>query len=345
MRCLIGRGGLALVAAVAAALTVLPGAALGARLVGGHEQQVVANAFDALHSKRAIVSIRASTVSPSWVVVRSVAPEASGRTSSGEGTAKLRSSFFHFAGGHARPGTPPHRALVDLAAPVEVAVIYKGSGTETVNYAQLYRSGCAGAGGFIDQQQDTVSPMSWTVRYVVELDNLIEAVQSSQGTTILPTVTFEASGSALDAVEKLTRSYVDQGCFNSPRNFSCSTVYHLASNGADSDLGFDPELGTEIGIPMVGRNTGQCSPEDYTVGPSLWDSGASTVVVPRLGLLGLLGTQLPANPYAPIRVSWPVDSALAQEGFLVSPCEGITASCTDQLKWHGSVQLQPVGRG
>lgn len=129
------------------------------------------------------------------------------------------------------------------------------------------------------------------------------------------------------------------------RNFSCSTVYHLASNGADSDLGFDPELGTEIGIPMVGRNTGQCSPEDYTVGPSLWDSGASTVVVPRLGLLGLLGKQLPANPYAPIRVSWPVDSALAQEGFLVSPCEGITASCTDQLKWHGSVQLQPVGRG
>jgi hypothetical protein len=346
MRCLIGRGGLAFWGVVAmAALVVLPSQAAAARLIGGNEQRVVARAFDALHTKLLIVSIRASTASPSWVVVRSVAPTASGRSSAGAGAVRLHSTYFQFAGGRARAGRPPHGALADLAAPFEVALVYKGSGTETVNYSQLYRSVCAGAGGFIDQQQETVSPMSWTVRYVVELDNLIEAVQSSQGSTILPTVAFQASGSTLDAVEKLTRSYVDQGCFNTPRNFSCSTVFHLSSGGGGGDLGFDPGLGTEIGIPMAGRSTGQCSPEDYTVGPSLWDSGASTVLAPRLGLLGLLGKQLPSNPYATIRVSWPVDSALAQEGFLVSPCEGISTTCTDQLKWHGSVQLQPVGRG
>jgi hypothetical protein len=346
MRRLIGRGGLALWAVVAlAALSALPSQAAAARLIGGHEQRVVARAFDALQTKRLIVSIRASTASPSWVVVRSVAPEPSGRSNAGMRPVGLRSTYFHFVGGQARPGRPPHGALADLAAPFQVALVYKGSGEETIDYTQAYRSVCAGAGGFTDQQQETVSPMSWTVRYVVELDKPIEAVQSSQGATILPTVAFEASGSTLDAVEKLTRSYVDQGCFNTPRNFSCSTVFHLSSNRADSDLGFDPGLGTAIGIPMVGRSTGQCSPEDFTVGPSLWDSGASTVVAPRLGMLGLLGKQLPANPYAPIRVSWPVDSALAQGGFLVSPCQGIAASCTDQLRWQGSVQLQPVGRG
>jgi hypothetical protein len=187
--------------------------------------------------------------------------------------------------------------------------------------------------------------MSWTVRYVVDLDDVVEAVQSSQGATILPTVDFQASGSALDAVEKLTRTYVDQGCFNTPRGFNCSTVFHLSGNGAASGLGFDPGLGTEVSIPMVGRNTGQCAPDDYTLGPSLWDSGASTAVAPRLGLLGLLGKQLPANPYAPVRLSWPTDSALAQAGFLASPCQGIPTACTDQLKWQGSVQLEPVSRG
>lgn len=344
MRCLIGRGGLALLTVTVAALTGLPGQAGAARLIGGHEQRVVASAFDAMHSKRLIVSIRASTSSPAWVVVRSVAPEVSGRTSSSVQAAKIRSTYFHYGGGHARAGTPPHGALSDLAAPFRVVLVYKGSGSETVNYSQLYRSVCAGAGGFVDQQQATVSPMSWTVRYVVDLDSLAEAVESPQGATIVPTVSFDASGSKLDAVEKLSRSYVDQGCFNAPRKFSCRTVFHLSASGAGSDLSFDPGLGIEVGVPMAGRSTGQCSPEDYTIGPSLWDGGASTAVAPRLGLLGLLADPLPGNPYAPVRVSWPVDSALGEAGFLVSPCQGIAASCTDQLKWHGTLQLQPVGR-
>jgi len=62
MRCLIGRGGLAFWGVVAlAALVVLPSQAAAARLIGGNEQRVVARAFDALHTKLLIVSIRAST--------------------------------------------------------------------------------------------------------------------------------------------------------------------------------------------------------------------------------------------------------------------------------------------
>jgi hypothetical protein len=339
------RGGLVLCALVAALLAGLPGAATAARLIGGHDQRVVARAFDGLHTRRLIVSIRASTVSPSWVVVKSVMPEASGRTDSAARRIKLRSTYFHLVGGHATPGTPPQAALADLAARFEVALVYKGSGSEAVQYQQLYRSGCAGAGGFIDQQQETVSPMSWSVRFVVDLDSVLEAVQGPQGATVVPAVVFDAGASRLNAVEKLTRSYIDQGCFNSPTTSNCSTVFSFSNTGADGDLDLDPGFGTEIGIPMAGRSRGQCSPDNYTIGPSLWDDGASTVVAPQLGLLGLLGERLPGNPYAPIHVSWPVNSALEQDGFLVSPCQGIPASCTDRLKWQGFVQLRPVSRG
>ncbi len=350
MRCVVVRGRLTLSAIAAAlfvlpALVLLPGTAMAARLVGGHEQRLVARAFTALHTQRQIVSIRASTVAPSWVVVTSVTPEASGRTTAAAHSADLHRTYFHLVGGHARPGSPPRGARADLARPFQVALVYRGAGTETVSYSQLYRSVCAGAGGFTDQQQETVSPMSWSVRYVVDLDSVIEAAESPEGATILPAVTFDAPASRLNAIEKLTRTYVDQGCFNAPKNYSCNTIFHLSEPGADSDLGFDPGLGTEVGIPMAGRSSGQCSPDDYTVGPSLWDGGATTAVVGQLGQLGLLGTQLPGNPYAPIPVSWPTNSAVAQEGFLVSPCQGIPSSCTDLLSWHGTVQLQAVSGG
>lgn len=344
MRCVVVRGRFAL-SVFAVALWVPSGTALGARLVGGHEQRLVARAFSALHTQRQIVSITASTVSPAWVAVKSVTAEASGASSSSFGSLKLRSTYFHVVGGQARPGSPPHGARADLAAPFRVALVYRGAGTEAVSYAQSYTSVCAGAGGFTDQQQETVSPMSWSVRYVIDLNNVTEAVQSPEGATILPTVAFDAAASRLEAVERLTRTYVDVGCFNAPKTYTCNTIFHLSQTGAESDLGFEPGLGTEIGIPMAGRSTGQCSPDDYTVGPSLWDAGATTAAVGQLGQLGLSGTQLPGNPYAPIHVSWPLNSAAEQDGFLVSPCQGIPASCSDLLSWQGTVQLQAVVGG
>ncbi len=341
-----GRSRLAWIAIVMVAFLALPGYAPAAKLIGGAEQAAVKQAFSSLraHRHELIASIRASTVSPSWVVVKSVAPQRD-RTSSAQTAIKLVSTYFHLVGGRPRAGRPSGAALADLSAPFQVAIVYKGSGSETVHYLQLYRSACAGAGGYVNQQSETVSPMSWSVRYVVDLDSLQAAVQSPQGATLLPSVAFAPAGSQLSAIETLTRSAVDQGCFGNPTNFSCITAYHLSGAGADGDLSFDPGLGTEIGIPMTGRNTGQCSPDDYTIGPSLWDGGASTALVGRLGLLGLLGEALPRNPYAPVRVSWPANSALGEQGFLVSPCQGMTASCTDQLNWHGSVQLEAVGRG
>jgi hypothetical protein len=323
-------------AALAAMMGALPGSATAAKLIGGREQAAVARAFAPIAAGRhqLIVSIRASTVAPSWVVVKSVTPGS---------TSHLTSTYFQVVGMRVRRGAPPQPALADLSAPFSVALVYRGSGSESIAYQQTYRTVCAGAGGYVVTQADTVSPMSWTVRYLVDLDRVISAVDTPQGGAILPAVAYQAASSQLAASEKLTRTAVDQGCFGAPATSRCTTSFHLTTAGAGSELAFDPGAGTEIGIPMAGRTSGQCAPEDYTLGPSLWDGGAATALVPSIGTLGMLGARLPGNPYAPIRVSWPSSSAELSEGFLATPCQGITAVCTDRLSWHGIVQIQPVG--
>jgi hypothetical protein len=332
-------------AAVVALLGLLPLAlaapALAAKLVGGHEQAAIRAAFaaDAGHSRQLIVSIRASTVSSSWAVVKSVRPEGSGRTSSRSTPVKLLSTYYHRVKGSERTGRPPAPVKSDLAADFRVAVVYRGSGGESIRYKQAYRSVCAGAGGFTDQQDSTVSPMSWSVRYVVDLDHLVAAVQGSQGTMIVPSVAFDAGDSSLSAVQQLSRTAVDAGCASQPSTFQCTISYRLSGSGADGELTFPFGLGTEIGVPTGRSTVGQCDPNDYTLGPSLWDSGATTALV---GRLQMIGGPLSPNPYAPVGVSWPNGSATQSLGFAASPCQGDAAACSDNFHWAGTVTLEPV---
>jgi hypothetical protein len=97
-----------------------------------------------------------------------------------------------------------------------------------------------------------------------------------------------------------------------------------------------------IGLPLTDTTQGTCSPSLYTLGPSLWDSGATAALVSRLGLLG---GALPARPYAPIAVAWPSGSAQQSQGFAASPCQGDGAACTDSFTWRGTVSLHSVSAG
>jgi hypothetical protein len=342
MLCRPDRARLVAIGLMVVGLTALPSSALGAKLIGGREQAAAAKAFSLVkaHRGEVVVSIRASTVSPAWVVVKSVRPQRGGSGAN----PRLRTTYLHRTGAGFRAGRPPRPARADLSRPFEVAIVYAGSGSEIVHYKQTYRTSCTGGGGggFVDQQSASVRPMSWSVRYVVDPDQLQAAVATPEGPAIVPTVFFDATGSELAASERLSRTYVDNGCFGTPRNFKCASSFHLSNSGADSDLSFDPGVGTEVGLPMRSSNTGQCSPADYTISPSLWDSGASTVLVSKLDLIG---GHLPGNPYAPVHVSWPGSSALEQQNFLTSPCQGIPTSCSDALHWHGTVRLQAVSAG
>src|SRR5579862_2933457 len=97
------------VACLALPLTALPASpAPAAKLVGGREEAAVARAFAPTAARRhqLIVSIRASTVAPSWVVVKSITP---GRRP------RLTSTYFQVSGGSPRRGTPPQAAQADLA--------------------------------------------------------------------------------------------------------------------------------------------------------------------------------------------------------------------------------------
>lgn len=266
-----------------------------AKLVGGHEQAVIATAFFArgAHRGQVIVSTRDSTVAPAWAIVKSVTPRRSGSTNPSAPAPPLRSTYLHSTHGRwriARKVPPATRA--DLAGPFRIDVVYSGSGSESIAYDQPYGSVCAGSGGFTDQQDDTVNPMSWTVRYVVDLDALQSAVRGPTGTVLVPAVGFLRSQSTVRAKQKLTRTAVDVGCNGKPTSYACQTTYSLAAPSKGL-LSFPAAGGLEIGVPVTAAGTGDCDPSDYTLGPSLWDSGATTVIAPA--------SASPAPPSPPTR--------------------------------------------
>lgn len=155
-------------AALVGLLVVLfvPPSAQGAKLVGGHEQAAIAKAFFArgTHRGQVIVSTRASTVMPSWAIVKSVTPEAGNPTTTSSNPVRLQAGYYLVREASVKAGKPPAAVRADLDRDFRVAVAYTGSGSETIAYTQLYRSVCGGAGGFTDQQSDAVQPLSWSVR-------------------------------------------------------------------------------------------------------------------------------------------------------------------------------------
>ncbi|MFZ1994569.1 MAG: hypothetical protein WAU75_10715 [Solirubrobacteraceae bacterium] len=332
----------AIVMGVCAVALSAPPAGLAARLVGGPTQRAIARAFFAQRSHRGqtIVSIRTSSVNSSWAVVRSVTPQPAGQTRSGA-TPALRSTYYHLARGRARPASPPRAAKADLARAFRVEVVFSGSGRESIAYTATYGSVCAGEGPFLDTETDTVSPMSWSVRYVVDLDDLLSAVHGSAGVTLVPNVTFDAAGSHVNAIETISRSVQDVGCNGQATTFDCTTTFGAGGPDPAGRLSFPAGSGLQTGVPTAAQQRGACDPDNFTLGPSLWDNGAATATVSQLKLLG--GT-LPARPYAPVKVSWPAGSDQPVPSFAASPCQGDTAVCTDAFRWQGTVALQSVNQ-
>jgi hypothetical protein len=328
-----------MVVALCAAGLVAPPAGSAARLAGGSTQRAVARAFSAHRSHRGqvIESIRTSSVNRSWAVVRSVTPQRSGQTKSGA-TPALRSTYYHLTGRRVRPASPPRAVKADLSRPFAVEVVYRGTGTESIAYDQGYRSVCPGAGGFTDAGSDTVAPMSWTVRYVVGLDDLLSAVRGPAGTALVPDVTFDAAGSRIDASETVIRTVQDKGCNQNQTTFTCRTSFTAGGPDPGGQLSFAGSA-LEVGLPIAPHQQGTCAPDTFTLGPSLWDGGGATALVSQLRLLG--GT-LPAHPYTPVHVSWPTSAAAFAQGFGISPCQGDTAACSDKFQWQGTVALQAI---
>jgi hypothetical protein len=330
----------AIVVGLCAVMLAAAPAGQAAQLVGGRTQQAIARAFSAQRSHRgqAIVSIRTSSVSASWAVVRSVTPQTAGQTRSGA-TPPLRSTYYHLVGGRVLAAPPPRAARTDLARDFRVQVVYAGSGRESITYTQNDDSVCAGQGPFTDTETDTVSPMTWNVRYLVDLDDLLSAVRGPGGTTLVPNVTFEAAGSRVTATETVSRSVQDFGCNGRATTFDCTTTFAAGGPDPGGQLAFPARLGLEAGVPMQARPRGACNPDNFTLGPSLWDGGG---VITVAGPLKLVGGALPARPYAPVKVTWPASSAQGDPGFATSPCQGDLAGCTDAFGWRGTVSLRPA---
>jgi hypothetical protein len=332
------------VIALAAASAAVPaGPAAAARLVGGHRQAAIVRAFSAhgARKQQVVVSVRSSSVSPAWAVAESVRAETGGREGGRGANVKPSFTYFHQVGGAQRSGSPPGPVKADLSRDFKLAVIYTGSGSETITYTHQTNGVCAAAGGNVDQETDTVAPMSWSVRYVVDLNRLAATVRDGRGTIVVPSVTLSRGGSRVDATEQVSRSTVDLTCNGRTVTNRCATRYTLGSAGASGWLSLAPGTGLDVGIPTRQSTSGSCDPALFALGPSLWASDAATA---RASRLGFLGGGLPGNPYAPVKVSWPLDSALADDGMVASPCQSNPA-CVDSLRWNATVRLQQASGG
>ncbi len=339
-RCPVVTRGVAIVVVLWAVGLAAPASGVAARLVGGPTQRAIARVFSVERSHRGqvIVSTRVSTVSSTWAVVRSVIPAVTGHILTGA-TPPQRSTYYHLIGGRPRPAPPPRAVKADLSRAFRVEVVYSGSGREAINYQQSYGSACAGYGGFVDTESDVVSPMRWSVRYVVNLDDLLAAVRGPGGTTLLPAISFDATGSHVTASETVSRSAQDFGCNGRATTFKCTTTFRAGGPDPGGQLSFPAGSGLEAGVPMAARGRGACDPDNFTLGPSMWDGGGATAIA---GPLRLLGGTLPSRPYAPVKVTWPTSSAQQAQGFAPSPCQGDTAVCTDVFQWQGTVSLHAI---
>jgi hypothetical protein len=343
-----GRGCLA--GALGCALALLGGLAawgaspaLAARLAGGGRQAAIKRAFTAhgAHKQQTVVSVRTSTVNGAWALVESVRLPRAGRTGASAGNLRPTNTYYHVVHGAERSGNPPGPVKADLGRNFKLAVLYTGSGSETINYTERTAGVCQAAGGWIDQQTETVTPMSWSLRYVIDLDSLAAAVSDGRTVVVVPAVTLDRGASTLNATEQTTRSTVDLSCNGTTTTTRCATRYRLGGSGSDNWLSLIP-AGLEVGIPMSKSTLGSCDPDSYTLGPSLWDSDAATALA---GKLKVLGGSLPANPYAPVKLAWPFGSSLVADGAIASPCQGNAAACTDSMNWKATVRLQPVTGG
>jgi hypothetical protein len=331
-----GLGRAAALALLVVSLALAP-AASAARLVGGARQQAIEHAFRARHAGRLIVSVRVSSARPAWSLVRWVRPGADARggrrAPDGRGErVRAHSAYFRRAGQAERPGRPPHAARADLSRPLHVIVTYRGRGREAIRYRRRDPGVCDGLGGFVDTERVRVAPMRWVVRYRIDLDQLRAAVRGPDGPAIVPRVTLLRGRSSVRAVETLRRSSVDHTCAGPTTRFECRRVARL--DPSDPLLSIRAHGGLEIGVPARVRGRGQCSGADYPLGPSRWDGGAATVAVPTLGIAG---GRLPARPYRPVAVRWPV--AAAGAAFRPGPCTA-TKGCRDAFAWRGSVTLR-----
>lgn len=297
-------------------------------LVGGAREQAIKRAFAATGGRdRLIVSVRRSTVDPSWSVVRWVAIG-----SDGVADLTLHSSYLHQLGAAEQPGGPPAPVAADLRRRFTVAVVYSGTGSESISYRQRSSSECSGQGGTVDQQTVTITPIAWSVRYLIDLDDVL-AASGPPGAGFVPRIVFDSDTSRVEALESATQTTQDLGCNRGALTFSCTTTFGLGGPDPDGSLSLDAGSGLQIGLPLVTRSSGACNPAEYTLGPSQWDGGGAAVLVSRLALAG---GQLPDDPYAPIRVR------ASDEQVATSPCQGEPGLCADTFDFSGVVELRPA---
>ena len=267
------------------------------------------------------------------------APRGGGRATAGSRTVKLAERLLQAGPRRRARGTPTSGGPADLSQDFKVAVLYSGSGAETVAYSQSTAACASAEGGYVDQQQDTVSPMSWSVRYVVDLDSLVAAVRDAEGDDAGPGGDLRGrrlGGERHREDEPHLPSTTAAAARRPPQR--ARSHFSAGGPGADGALSFDSGAGLEVGVPMRGRAAGSAVPRTTrsvrrcgtaAPRPRWWTSSTCWAAASH------------ANPYGRVRVAGRQARRWPSHGLIASPCQGDSAGCSDSMR--GPARSAPAG--
>jgi hypothetical protein len=320
------RLGLAVLLTLAAASTSAP-AASAARFASPSEARALRSAFlhERGHAGTVITAITVSTTAPGWASVAYL-PAAQAVAAKVKIITVTREYYRDRPRSHPTPTKlPPKKAKSDLKKDLWVKLTYEGSGSE---HYKSTDSGAGECGGSTETSTVTakVEPAKWKYAYLLDLDKM-----EREAGGLDPLVRLVSAPTDVSVVRDLER---EQTHCNPPNeSWSCITTFGAPRNVFPGMVAFTSS-GTNILTPMVAASAPQgtgCVDTLGIFGLQPGFTGAAVAINWHL-----IGGMLPADPYAPIPVTYQ-RNALNK----VNACSTFSGNgpCSDTTEWSGEVTL------
>jgi hypothetical protein len=329
------RTGIGKVAAVAAlALLASPAAASAAKLAGAKQDGALRTAFqrDRHHTGASIVSIRVSTAKAGWAMIEWI-PKGAPESVTSAAKPTVQRTTYH---GTKPDSKPPKKVKKDLLEPLKVRLTFEGKGSESVDLKTTSQGECGGS--VTDERTESISPIQWNISYVLDLDHftLIRTSDPHYGGDLLQVLThYEPSRSTVSVIEQRHHAATDD-CDGATNTYDCTQTFGSPSQDSTGAVAID-RLGLVVQLEtQLTATQGDCANTTFAAKP-YYDDGGISAFTPALRILG---GDLPADPYAPVTVTYPTNDFL--EGYNGACALSGTTECHDDYSWTGQIQLHPM---
>jgi hypothetical protein len=346
---MIGR---VLVAALAAtAFLILAAQSRADRLPSHAQYKLFESAFKKTHRHDRITGIRVSTVSSKWAVVlyypapKRTSADAAHKPKMPKGPSR---QYEHRSGKRAVPGKPPANVKNDLVKPLHVFLVYTvkpGNGTEDATETVSGSVDCGSGPVTWSYTVKEHAEFSWHMYYEIpDFSNASggngfwETPASGPGWWSPAVIDYHRSSLHVTDGYRVVHEQDQCGGGSPGISGSCKYTYGLHPLNILSEV-FLGTKGLELGQPPASLKHTSC-PRGYGLGSGTarWQTNETAVFAPIV-----LITDSPSGLGAPQYVTNAdgVQSYIAVQHSPTSNCSNKAdgSSCTDTLRWHGSLEL------